>query len=142
MTLGANIFVKYLEVEGKNVSLQIWDFGGEDLYQHLLPSYSMGSSAGIFIYDITRISSVKSIDEWLMRFKHGLSGEGKDIPILLVGNKLDLEEQRSTAYEYAVKLAKTRGLTGCVECSAKTGKNIEYIFESVTHKMLKNVKMI
>ncbi|MCK4688545.1 MAG: GTP-binding protein, partial [Candidatus Lokiarchaeota archaeon] len=50
MTIGVDFHVKKLEINGLNVSLQIWDFAGEDRFRFLLPSYVIGASGGIFMY--------------------------------------------------------------------------------------------
>ena len=55
LTLGAEIFVKYLEIDGTKVVLQIWDFAGEDSFKLMLPLYSQGSNAGIFMYDLSNL---------------------------------------------------------------------------------------
>ena len=37
VTMGAEIFVKFLQIEDKRVVLQVWDFGGESMFNFLLP---------------------------------------------------------------------------------------------------------
>ena len=133
LTMGVNIFVKHLKHENREIGLQIWDFGGEESYRFLLPSYSKGAAAGIFMFDITRLITLEKLDEWITRFKHGLSDS--NIPIIMVGGKLDLEEERSAEKDYAEKLTKTRQLQGYIECSALSGRNVDYIFEFLIEKL-------
>jgi len=71
ITIGVDFHVKKLEVNGKKVLLQIWDFAGEKRFRFLLPSYVLGASGGIFMYDITRYSSLKNFPEWVKIFKNG-----------------------------------------------------------------------
>ena len=73
ITLGASIFVKFTEIEGKRISIQIWDFGGEKQFRFLIPVYAHGSSAGIYMFDLTRMGTLSDIDDWLTFFKDGLS---------------------------------------------------------------------
>ncbi len=49
MTIGVDFHIKKLNIEGKEVGLQIWDFAGEDRFRFLLPSYVFGTSGGIFM---------------------------------------------------------------------------------------------
>ena len=66
MTVGADFYVRDLEIDGKKVVIRIWDFGGEQRFKVLLPSFAKGADGGIFMFDITRYTSVKNIDDWLV----------------------------------------------------------------------------
>lgn len=141
MTMGASIYVKYLDIEDKRVSLQIWDFGGEKNFQFLLPVYAMGSNGGIFMYDITRYVTLKSIEEWLSKFKEGLTVSIDKVPIIMVGGKLDLQEKRSVPVDEAFKLSKKFNFFEYIECSSKTGRNVEKVFDLMTRAMIKNLNI-
>ena len=130
-TLGAALHIKFLEMDKKRIVLQIWDFGGEDRFKFLLPAYSRGSFAGIFMCDITNKESLKKIPEWISVFKEGLDEDEKNNPILLVGGKLDLNNQRAIDIKDANSLAKKFNLLGYTECSAKTGEKVDEIFKSL-----------
>ena len=65
MTIGVDFRMKQLKVNEKIVTLQIWDFAGEERFRFLLPHYITGASGGIFMYDITRYSSLKNLNEWI-----------------------------------------------------------------------------
>jgi len=137
ITLGMEIHVKYLKVEGYNVALQIWDFGGEPQFRHLLKNYARGSFGGIFIYDITRMNTTLYIDEWLSIFKDTLGSEAPEVPILIVGGKSDLTEDRGVSGEEAKKLKNQFQFFDHLECSAKTGENVDKIFEILIKEILK-----
>ena len=139
MTLGANVFVKHLEYEGKKIRLQVWDFGGEEQYRFLLPVYSHGASGGIYMIDINRYATLKNIGSWLTVFKEGIGDNGGNIPILMVGGKADLDAQRAYDSESALELCKEHGLTDYLECSAKTGDGVKEIFERLVKEMLKSI---
>ena len=136
ITIGVDFHIKKLDIEDKRVTLQIWDFAGEDRFRFLLPSYVLGASGGIFVYDITRYSSLKNFQDWLDIFKQGYKGPIGQIPIIMVGSKLDLEYKRAVSRNEAIELAKENGLFGYIECSSKTGKNTEWIFMEISRLML------
>ena len=142
MTIGVDFHVKTLEVKGRKVALQIWDFAGEERFRFLLPSYVRGASGGIFMYDITRYSSLKNMEEWLNILKGSVEKEEKRVPLLMVGGKLDLEHKRSVPMEETIKMAKTHDILEIIECSAKTGRNVEQIFESISRIMLEKAGFI
>ncbi len=139
ITIGVDFHVKKIEIEGKRVSLQIWDFAGEERFRFLLPSYVIGASGGIFLYDITRYSSFKNFDSWLEIFKKGYRGENHQIPVLMVGSKLDLEYKRAVSREEAYEIAKKNNLYGYIECSAKDGQSVEDIFLEMGRLMIREM---
>ena len=65
MTIGVDFEVKSLTVDGQKVKLQIWDFGGEERFRFLLPTYLRGARGSMFLYDSTNYSSIAHIDGWL-----------------------------------------------------------------------------
>ncbi len=142
ITLGANIFVKYIDIENKRIALQIWDFGGEAQFRFMLPAYSRGAAGGIFMFDLTRAITLGKIGEWLTIFKQGLSKEEQALPIMLVGAKQDLSEIRSVEADYARNVGKSNGIFEYIECSAKSGYNVQQIFEKLTRRMMMNIKAI
>ncbi|MFW9938181.1 MAG: Rab family GTPase [Candidatus Thorarchaeota archaeon] len=142
ITIGVDFHVKKLEVADKKVSLQIWDFAGEDRFRFLLPSYVVGASGGIFMYDITRYSSLKNFDDWISIFKKGFIGDKRQLPIIMVGGKLDLQYKRAVSTKEAFELAKAHNLYGFVECSSKDGRNVEEIFNEIAKLMLHRAELI
>lgn len=142
MTLGLDFYVKEIQLNGKKVILQIWDFGGEDKFKFLLPSYIKGANGGIFMYDITRYNSFKNMDVWLNTFKFDWDKTRDFPPILLVGGKTDLEDHRAVKKEEAISTAKISEIAGFIECSSKTGKNVGQVFEVLSRFMLKKYEGI
>ena len=142
LTMGAEIFIKYITIKDKRVVLQIWDFGGEERFRFLLPTYASGSSGGIFMFDMTRPSSLNSIEGWLDVFKSGLDESRKDIPILLVGSKLDLANEVKLSQDDVLKQTYSYKLFDYIECSSKTGKNVESIFDILVREIMKRAGAI
>jgi small GTP-binding protein len=142
MTIGADFSVKYLDLDEKKVSLQIWDFAGEERFKVLLPGYATGSNGGIFMYDISRYVTLTKIDEWLAMFRRGAKTKGEQLPILMVGGKTDLEDKRSVSLDEVYEYCKTRNLIGPIECSAKSGDNVEKVFHTISREMMKNINII
>jgi len=131
-TLGASIHIKFIEVKNGKITLQIWDFGGHKNFMFLVPSYARGSSGAIFMFDLTNERSLENLNNWLVEFKK----VSKSIPLILVGNKLDLEQERFFNKKDALNLMKSYNFCNYIECSAKTGENIESIFELLLFEIL------
>jgi len=128
LTIGVDFYVKTIEFNGKRVKLQIWVLGGEERFRFLLANYCRGANGAMIIYDITNMKSLDQIIEWIKIIRE----EVGDIPIMLVGNKLDLEESREFNIEVGIEIAKKYNLSSYKEISSKTGQNIEETFEDLT----------
>jgi small GTP-binding protein len=137
MTIGVDFEVKSLEVDKQKVKLQIWDFGGEERFRFLLPTYVRGARGGLFLFDITNYSSIAHIDDWLNVIRKEIRAEDV-FPIIVVGGKADLAENREVTAEDGIKIAKSRNVDGFIETSSKTGENVEKTFEALTSLMLNN----
>jgi len=125
--MGVEFYTKEIDFQGKKVKLQIWDVGREERFRFLLPTYCLGANGAIFLYDITRPSTLDNIPEWvsILRQKAGA------IPIMLIGSKLDLEEQRVISREQGKLIAEKYNFSAFAEVSAKTGQNINLAFQTL-----------
>ena len=142
VTIGVDFRLKKVSVEGKAIKLQIWDFAGERRFRQLLPNYVRGASAGIFMYDTTRYLTLENVDEWLEVIKKGSSKSEVWFPIMMVGGKDDLVDEKAISLDYAKKFAEEHDLERVMECSAKTGHNVEEIFTTISRIIMKNVGLV
>ena len=137
MTIGIDFKVKSLIVDGYKIKLRVDDFGGEERFKLLLPTYTRAARGGLFVYDVTNYSSLAHIDDWLSIIRKELSAEDK-FPILAVGIVPDEECERQVSGEEGKKIAKSRKLNGFIECNIETGKNVEKAFQAITKLMLED----
>jgi len=142
ITIGADFYLKQININDLKITLQIWDFGGEDRFRFVFPSYLVGSNGCIFMFDITRFSSIQNVKEWMQVFKKGAKQHGGDIPIIIVGSKLDLNNSRTVSREIAHEIVTEHNFLDYIECSAKTGENVEEIFLKITDIMMEKGKFL
>ncbi|MFX1409090.1 MAG: Rab family GTPase [Promethearchaeota archaeon] len=141
MTIGVDFEVKSLEINEKKVKLQIWDFGGEERFRFLLPTYVRGANGALFMYDITNYSSLAHIDDWLVVVKKEIRAEDQ-FPVIVVGGKADLVDDREVSGEEGINISKSRGVDGFIECSSKTGENVEETFIALTQLMMQRSNLL
>jgi small GTP-binding protein len=129
--------VQKLVVDDTQVKLEIWDTAGQERYRSLAPMYYRGASAAIVVYDITKKDSVETMKKWAEELKKQAD---PNIIIAIAGNKLDIESQREIQQRDVERFAQTlydeneidasekRNNVVFLECSAKTGQNVEALF--------------
>lgn len=127
MTIGANFAVKNMKMSnGQEVTLQIWDLGGEDRFKFILPRYIKGSECGVIAFDSTRYSTFRNLDVWLKLIQDNVDG----IPLFLVGTKADLENGPPDTSPYD-QYVQEHNLSGFFLTSSKSGQNIDTLFQKM-----------
>ncbi len=129
-SVGVNFYIKDVEIDGKLIRWQLWDWSLEE--KKIAPYYLDGTLGVLLIYDITNVETLSSLTEWIKLIRR-YTKEGT--PILLVGNKLDLEENRDVSKDEVEKLKKTYNISSSMEISTKTGENLEEMFLKLTEMM-------
>ena len=133
-TIGTSIMKKECNFKelGSAVRFVIWDLAGQSQFQRVRKSYLANAEAGILVYDVTNRKSFENIKNWHNEIKK----VSTNISLILVGNKIDLEENREVKSQEGNILADNLGLS-YIETSAKTGENINDAFKMLALLMIK-----
>ena len=94
-TIGADFIKKKIKIKsGETIPLQIWDTAGQERFQSLSNTFYRGADCCVIVYDITNRESYEGIDVWRNNFLDSNDNNDQDlmIPIVLIGNKLDLSK--------------------------------------------------
>ena len=136
-TVGVDFFIKQVIYENVgSCTLQIWDLGGQERFRHLLESFIMGAKGALLLFDLTSMPKIDSIINWVNIVRmHDL-----DLPILLVGTKLDLEEFVAVDDESAQSIKNAFNMIDYVKTSSKTGANVERVFDLIVEKLMEKSK--
>jgi small GTP-binding protein len=141
-TLGANIIRKDVYVDKINASVRLimWDLAGQEKYNVIRSMYFQGCVGALLVYDVTRSNTFETIDsKWLKDFKKYVKKEGTYI---LIGNKVDLKDERVVSTEEGENYAKKIEASDFIETSAKYGENVEQAFNNLVHQILKKLNEI
>lgn len=124
ITLGLDYISQNIQIGDKIFLLQLWDTAGSERFRSVTKGYFNNSACAIIVYDVTSESSFRATKEWIEECKKYTNN---NIHLVLVGNKIDLVEQRKITMEEGKNFADENGMT-FFETSALTGENIEKIF--------------
>ena len=110
-----------IKIDKKNIRVQLWDTVGQEKYKAISRNLILKMQGIILLFDITNKDSYNNIKTWIDLIKEV---GGKKLPILIVGNKIDLEEERLIKKEEAKAHFKKEKIK-YVETSCKEGTNIK-----------------
>jgi small GTP-binding protein len=133
-TIGTSIMKKECKFDGLDsiVRFVLWDLAGQSQFKKVRQSYLSNAEAGILAFDVTNPMSFQNIENW---HKEILSAS-PNISLILVGNKIDLEDERLVSREDGEKTAENLGIP-YIETSAKTGESINDAFRMLALQMIK-----
>ena len=128
-TIGIDYKTKYIKVKDASVKVLLWDTAGQEKFRNIARQYYKGANGVLLIYDVCDRKSYERIGFWMDELKQ--NNEIEQLYIILVGNKIDLEEKRVVTREEAEKYAEDNNIN-YIEVSAKTGEGILDLFNEVT----------
>ena len=119
----------------KSVKIQVWDTAGQERYMSLNKNLFLRVQGIVLLYDVTRVETYNHVELWLKSIKE----MNENIPIVLVGNKVDLEENKVVTTQQGQDLSKKYKID-FFEASAKDGTNVKEAYCRLAEKVLTNVK--
>jgi small GTP-binding protein len=124
MTIGVDFHVKTISIDTAEgpirCKLQLWDTGGQERFSSIRPMYYRGSLGVVLVYDVTNSASFEHLPQWIEEVRANIKAE---VPILLVGNKSDLADQRAVSIDEVNTFTRDFNLY-YMETSAKTGDGV------------------
>lgn len=151
-TVGANFLIKEIElnqiidklninpqikddIKAKGFNLYFWDIGGQTDKLFVTEYYFLQAVGAMVVFNVDRRETFDDIEFWISKMKE-LSG---DIPFILIGNKIDLEDKREVSTE-EIKAKADKYSVKCFETSAKLNESVDAAFEDLSVQILNNIK--
>ncbi|GAA5844675.1 hypothetical protein JCM5353_001496 [Sporobolomyces roseus] len=132
-------------VDGKPINLGLWDTAGQEDYDRLRPLSYPQTDVFLICFSVVSPPSFENVrTKWYPEICH----HAPNIPMILVGTKLDLREDRDTieklrerrmspiAYQQAAAMARDIGAVRYLECSALTQKGLKNVFDEAIRAVL------
>lgn len=136
-TLGVDIYVKEeVNDDDEKITFACWVCSPEKRFQYYWHKFFRGSLGAFILYDITNRNSFKECSFWEDTIRLIVS----DIPIILVGNKLDMKSERVIDYDEAKSYSIKNEYAGYIETSVEENINISKAFEILNEKIYEYIE--
>ena len=134
-TVGLDNFTKDEIIKNKKVRIKIWDTAGQEKFQSLTKGFFRNAQGIMIVFDVSNIETYDNIKYWAQSIKTHLGSEIEKIPVIIIGNKKDLNERKiskNDAKVYSSELGYQY-----FETSAKTGENVDNTIKYLVLEVLK-----
>lgn len=135
-TIGADFSsIQYKTQNGNSISLELWDTAGQEKYRALINLYFRNASVILFVFDLASATTLQNIKQWYEIYEGEKNITFKTPPrLFLIGNKCDTEQKWEGVNDLVAKYIRNYGFT-YYETSAKTGENINKLFEDIKNTL-------
>ena len=133
-TVGKESYIYQANLHGHNVKMKIWDTAGQERFKSMSVGVIKMVDGLILVYSIANKETFKNLDTWMNSVKNIADLSSK--PVIILGNKCDLNENRQVTYEEGENYAKNLGYH-FYETSAKTGENVKEAFDDIFEQLYK-----
>ncbi len=134
-TLGVDFFWKKFSSDKGQFDLQLWDFGGQAAFRHILKNYASGANGALLLFDLTDKSSLNNIDDWVDIFRE----KEPNLPIIFLGTKLDLTESIVVDDKDAHFYKNKYNFLDYIKISSKTDENVNLAFKALVNEIMKGL---
>jgi small GTP-binding protein len=133
LTRGVEFFSKVLPINGHEYNYVIWDFAGQDQFKQLLTNFVDGSIAAFVLFDLSRLSTLESVEEWILKLK-----QYGNISTFILGTKYDIISLNDcNVFDDYISdiIKKYDNIVGYLKISSKTGYNVKNAFDLLIKKI-------
>ncbi|KAL7270812.1 Ras-related protein rsr1 [Rhizina undulata] len=126
---------KVIEVDGRSCVLEILDTAGTEQFTAMREIYMKTGQGFLLVYSITSLSSyaeLSDLRDQILRIK-----EADHVPLVIVGNKSDLERDRAVSHDRAIRLSQKWGKVPFYETSARKRQNVDEVFLDLCRQMMR-----
>ena len=140
-TIGAGFFTHMVQIDNCNITLILWDTAGEEKFKSVAPSLRHGANALILVYDTTKRDTFDEMSIYYDMFMDNVETDlSSDLPILVLGNKIDLPEDTTIDDHLVKSWCEACKIPLQFRCSALNGQNIESSITELVKFVIKQEK--
>ena len=135
-TIGIEFFNKEERINDQIIQIKLWDTAGQEIFHSLTKNFYRKADGIIIVYDITNKESFERIQDWV-KSVYDNTDTYKEIQMIIVGNKIDLEERREVSKEEGLKIGKYFEID-FFESSAKNAEGVRNFMIKIIEDILNN----
>lgn len=136
VTIGVEFGAKNVQVKEKTYKVQIWDTAGQEQFRSITRAYYKSAACAFLVYDVTNRESFLNVQSWADECKSQCPSSAV---LYLIGNKVDLSENRTVSYEEGKSIAEKNSMKFS-ETSAKEFYNIKETFDDSVLEIARNIE--
>ena len=134
-TVGIDYFTKEEIINNQTIQVKLWDTAGQERFKSLTQNYFRNAQGVLLTFDVTNSESFDNLKDWINSIKKNMEGNNVFIPLIIIGNKIDMEDSREIQKEDAQKFA-TENKYKYFETSAKTGEGVDDAIRDLVNQVL------
>lgn len=131
-TIGIDFKNKDVDIDGVTYRIQVWDTAGQEKFRNITTSYFRRAHGIALVFDVSKETTFEHVTDWMDSIKANTTS---DIPVVLIGNKCDLE--KTVKVEDAETLAREFGVP-LFWTSALSGDNVSTVFCELAKLIIKS----
>ena len=137
-TVGLDYYSKNEILNNKTIHIKIWDTAGQERYKALTQGFFRNAQGVMVVYDVSNSESFENLKYWISSIQKNIDSKKISIPVIILGNKIDVGEDREIKTEDAEKFAEENKYK-YFETSAKTGEGIDDAVRELVNQVLRNL---
>lgn len=134
-TIGAQFSKYFQNMEGDTCTLYFWDIAGQDQFFFLRPSFYTGSMAAIIVYSLENNQLGKDSFKHISNWHNDIKKFCGKIPIILMGNKVDLIDKNNLDESKVLKLTRKKEFLSHFITSALSGEGVIEAFQAIINEL-------
>ena len=134
-TVGLDYYSKVEAINNQTINIKLWDTVGQERYKALTQNFFRSAEGVLLTFDVTNIDSFNNLKDWIGSIKTNMEGKNIFLPLIIVGNKIDMEDSREINKEDAVKFASDNNYK-YFETSAKTGEGVDDAVRDLVNQVM------
>jgi Ras-related protein Rab-1A len=144
-TIGVDFKIHTILHNNKIIKLQLWDTAGQERFRTITSSYYRGANGVFIIFDLTNLETLSSIQTWIDNVNKYCTQP--NVPVVIVGTKLDLFAKTMEAPMLKIKLAEIADNIKkiykyeCVFTSSKDDLNVTQTANMMVNKLVDNLSI-
>lgn len=135
-TIGVDFATKTIQLNNKQIKLQVWDTAGQEGFRSITRSFYRNADGIFLVFNVNNRKSFENCESWISEIRNNSPPE---VLIYLLGNQCDIPSSKEVSIDDAKNFVKTKGLNGYIETSAKEGLGINDAFTDFCGQIYKKI---